>query len=95
MSFVSHIECTVCGRHHEAGRVLTVCEGCGQMLAVRYDLLRVAASVDKGALRARPPGMYRFRELTPLDAAVRSEATELAEWLQSKGARSASDPASD
>ena len=68
MSFVSHIECTVCGRRHEAGRVLTVCEGCGQMLAVRYDLPRVATSVDKGALRARPPGMYRFRELTPLDA---------------------------
>ena len=30
MSFVSHIECTVCGRRHEAGRVLSVCEGCGQ-----------------------------------------------------------------
>ena len=65
MSFVSHIECTVCDRRHEAGRVLTVCEGCGQMLAVRYDLPRVAAAVDKGALRTRPPGMYRFRELTP------------------------------
>ena len=68
MSFVSHIECTVCGRRHEAGRVLTVCEGCGQMLAVRYDLPRVATSVDKDALCTRPPGMYRFRELTPLDA---------------------------
>ena len=36
------------------------------MLAVRYDLPRVAASVTKDALRGRPPGMYRFRELTPL-----------------------------
>src|SRR5262245_13110967 len=68
MSFVSHIECTVCGRRHEAGRLLTVCEGCGQMLAVRYDLPRVAAALDRNALRTRPPGMYRFRELTPLDA---------------------------
>ena len=68
MSFVSHVECTVCGRRHEAGRILTVCEGagCGQMLAVRYDLRRVAASLDKDALRRRPPGMYRFSELTPL-----------------------------
>jgi len=68
MSFVSHVECTVCGRRHEAGRILTVCEaaGCGQMLAVRYDLPRVAGSVDKDALRRRAPGMYRFRELTPL-----------------------------
>jgi threonine synthase len=37
------------------------------MLAARYDLARVAASVSPDALRARPPGMYRFRELTPLD----------------------------
>jgi len=67
MSFVSHAECTVCGRHHDAKRLLTVCEGCGQMLAVRYELDRVAAAVTPEMLRQRPPGMYRFRELTPLD----------------------------
>ena len=67
MSFVSHVECTVCGHRHDPKRLLTVCEQCGQMLAVRYDLERVRTSVDKDALRQRPPGMYRFRELTPLD----------------------------
>jgi threonine synthase len=67
--FVSHIECTVCGRRHEAGRLLTVCQDCGQMLAVRYDLPRAAAAVTPEALRSRPPGMYRFRELVPLAAA--------------------------
>jgi len=67
MSFVSHVECTICGHRHDAKRVLSVCEQCGQMLAVRYDLERVKQSVTKDALRARPPGMYRFRELTPLD----------------------------
>ncbi len=67
MSFVTHIECTVCGHRHEAGRLLTVCVTCGQMLAVRYDLARAAAAVTKDELRQRPPGMYRFRELLPLD----------------------------
>jgi threonine synthase len=67
MAFVTHIECTVCGRRHEAGGLLTVCVQCGQMLAVRYDLARVALSVSKDALRQRPPGMYRFRELLPLE----------------------------
>jgi threonine synthase len=66
MSFVTHIECTVCGLRHEAGRTQTICTSCGQMLAVRYDLARVKAAVTKEALRTRPPGMYRFRELTPL-----------------------------
>jgi threonine synthase len=67
-SYATHIECTVCGHHHETGRLLTVCEKCGQMLAVRYDLPRVVAAVTKEALRQRAPGMYRFRELTPLAA---------------------------
>src|SRR5438105_15338892 len=67
MSFVSHVECTICGHRHDAKRVLSVCERCGQMLAVRYDLERAKASVTKDVLRARPLGMYRFRELTPLD----------------------------
>jgi threonine synthase len=39
------------------------------MLAARYDLPRVAAAVTKDSLRPRPPGLYRFRELTPLDDA--------------------------
>jgi threonine synthase len=68
MSFVSHVECTVCGARHDHRRPLTVCGKCGQMLAVRYDLNRVAAAVTKDQLATRPPGMYRFRELTPLDA---------------------------
>ena len=68
MSFVTHVECTVCGKAHEPTRLLTVCEACGQMLAVRYDLAAVARAVTKDALRSRPPGMYRFRELLPLGA---------------------------
>ena len=36
------------------------------MLAVRYDLPKVAAAVTKDDLLRRAPGMYRFRELTPL-----------------------------
>jgi threonine synthase len=67
MSFVSHVECTVCEARHDHHRLQTDCEKCGPMLAVRYDLDRVAAAVTKSDLTSRPPGMYRFRELTPLD----------------------------
>jgi len=66
MKFVTHIECTRCGQAHDPTRVATVCGECGQMLAVRYDLGRVAAHVTRDQLRARAPGMYRFRELLPL-----------------------------
>ena len=68
MSFVSHVECTLCHQKHDPNRMLSVCERCGQMLAVRYDIERVKLSLTRDALRSRPQDMYRFRELTPLDA---------------------------
>jgi len=67
MSFVSHVECSVCGRVYDPAALLTVCQECGQMLAVRYHLDRIARAVTREALRERPPGMYRFGELLPLD----------------------------
>jgi threonine synthase len=67
MTFLTHVECTVCGRQHDPKRLLTVCEACGQMLAARYDLQRVKAGLMRDVLSSRPRGMYRFRELTPLD----------------------------
>jgi threonine synthase len=68
MGFVTHVACTVCGQRHDPARLLTVCDQCGQMLAVRYELARVAGAVTKEELGWRPPGMYRFRELLPLAA---------------------------
>ena len=67
VSFLSHIECSVCRSTHDPKRLLTVCEKCGQMLVARYHLDRVARAVTPAELQRRPPGMYRFRELTPLD----------------------------
>ncbi len=67
MGFLSGVECSVCGAVHDPKQLLTVCEKCGQMLMARYHLDRVAAAVTKEDLGRRPPGMYRFRELTPLE----------------------------
>jgi len=38
----------------------------GKPLLVRYDLERIAAIVDRDALRNRPDGMWRYRELLPI-----------------------------
>jgi threonine synthase len=45
MSHVSHLECSVCGRRHEAGKVQTLCE-CGGPLLVRYDLEKGESNVE-------------------------------------------------
>jgi threonine synthase len=65
-SFVTHVDCTVCGDRRTLDRALTICERCGGMLAMRYDLDAVRHNIDKPTLASRAPGMYRFRELTPI-----------------------------
>jgi len=42
---------------------------CGSPLLARYDLERVAAQVDRAALAARPPDLWRYHELLPVSAA--------------------------
>ncbi len=64
--FVSSIECSQCGAQHNPRRLLTVCERCGALLLVRYDLERVAKGGNPEAWASRPFTMYRYRELLPL-----------------------------
>ncbi len=67
MSFVSHLECANCGKQYDAGRIRHLCVDCARPLWVRYDLKRVAASFDKASLAARPPMLWRYRELLPYE----------------------------
>jgi len=62
---LTHLDCTKCGKTHEAGRVHTVC-GCGAPLYARYDLARAALEMRPGQLALREPTMWRYREVLPL-----------------------------
>src|SRR5262245_39619786 len=62
--FVTHLESALDGTHFPAGRVHTVHQG--RPLWVRYDLDSVRRAVSPDALAARPPTMWRYRELLPL-----------------------------
>ncbi|MBT8484694.1 MAG: threonine synthase [Phycisphaerales bacterium] len=62
-SFVTHLVSALDDTRLPARTVQTVHEG--RPLLVRYDLDRVAASVDRDAWRRRPPTMWRYRELLP------------------------------
>jgi threonine synthase len=63
-TFVSHLESALDGTRFEAGRVHTVHQG--RPLWVRYDLAAVRAGVRFADLAARPPSLWRYRELLPL-----------------------------
>src|ERR1041384_5551240 len=64
---VTHLECGLCGLQHEAHRLHNVCTACGKPLLVRYDLERAAVTLRKEALASRGPGLWRYREVLPVD----------------------------
>ncbi len=63
--FVSHLECSHSGERLAAGVPHNLSPQ-GWPLLVRYDLDRVAAALDRDALRDRPQELWRYRELLPL-----------------------------
>jgi threonine synthase len=63
-SFVTHLESALDGTRLDAAVPQTVHNG--RPLWVRYDLDAVRRAVSPEALRARPAGLWRYRELLPL-----------------------------
>ena len=64
-SALSHLDCPRCGRRRDATTQQGLCE-CGSPLLARYDLERVAATVTRADLAARPPDLWRYHELLPV-----------------------------
>ena len=70
MTRLTHLECARCGAKHDSEKLHNRCECAGTLLA-RYDV----SGLDLTAVRTRPPGMWRYRELLP----VRSDPVCLGE----------------
>jgi threonine synthase len=66
MGFLTHLECSNCGHEHSSEEPQYVCRECDKPLFARYDLSRVAAEVDRSALRDRSPTLWRYHELLPV-----------------------------
>lgn len=66
MSHLTHLECSSCGKTHGADRLRNLCEECRRPLFARYDLEAVRRSLPRDELRARPPGIWRYREVLPV-----------------------------
>src|SRR5882724_10621020 len=67
MSFVSHLECANCGQRYEAGEVHNLCTACQRPLWVRYDLAALKKGFSKKALFGRPPTIWRYLEMLPME----------------------------
>ena len=67
MPFVSHLECADCGTEYSAREIHGLCTRCHRPLWVRYDLDKVKEEFPEKALFGRPPTIWRYLELLPID----------------------------
>jgi threonine synthase len=65
MSFVTHLESAIDGTHLPHDTLQTM--HAGRPLWVRYDIDAVAAAVSRDTIATRPPDMWRYRELLPVE----------------------------
>jgi threonine synthase len=71
-SYLSHLECALCGQELEADRLWNLCPQCQKPLLARYDLGRARQASHAGVgltreeIAAREPSLWRYRELLPV-----------------------------
>ena len=64
---VTHLECALCGKHHDARTLRNLCTECGKPLLVRYDLAAAAATLTPETLGDRESSLWRYREVLPVE----------------------------
>src|SRR5207244_10438652 len=65
MTTITHLECSICGKRREAGKVHNLCE-CGGPLLVRYDLQKARESWNREWIPNGPSSMWRYAPVLPV-----------------------------
>ncbi len=65
-SYLSHLECSGCGKQYAHSEIHTFCPICQSPLLSRYDLEQAKLKVDRNEITRRKKGMWRWRELLPV-----------------------------
>src|SRR5215469_244901 len=68
MAKATHLECSLCGKRHEAGQAANLCE-CGGPLLVRYDLDTIRHRWLRRDVGNGPATMWRYAPVLPPSAA--------------------------
>src|SRR5436190_8472999 len=68
--FVTQLECTACGRRHDAGSLQNLCTSCHKPLFAIVDLGKAGRTLTREALATREKSLWRYRELLPLPERV-------------------------
>ncbi len=66
VSFLSNLECSGCGQEYSHEQIHTFCPACQSPLVAIYDLEAARQKVDRDQVIRRQKGMWRWRELLPV-----------------------------
>ena len=66
MGYLTHLECALCGREYDAGKLQRLCADCARPLLARYDL-EAARARGRDALVTSEPTMWRYQALLPVE----------------------------
>ena len=66
MSYLLHLKCRECGRTYTP-EPIAACEDCWAPLEPVYDYGRLWSDLRRKEIESRPPDMWRYRELLPLE----------------------------
>jgi threonine synthase len=64
-STATELYCSKCGNRYDLNTVITLCP-CGGPILVDYDYRRAAKLIDRNATHSRPPSMWKFHEILPV-----------------------------
>jgi threonine synthase len=65
MTTVTHLECSLCAKRYEAGKIANLCE-CGGPLLVRYDLQKAKEAWSRDWIPNGPSSMWRYAPVLPV-----------------------------
>ena len=65
MTYLTHVECSRCGRRYEPGKLLGLCE-CGGPLLARYDLQKLCAQWSRDSICHAAATMWRYAPALPV-----------------------------
>jgi threonine synthase len=66
MSFLTHLECGLCGTVQDADRLWNLCPECSKPLLARYDLGAAGQELTREEIARRGANLWRYRELLPV-----------------------------
>ncbi len=64
--YFTGFHCLGCGAHHAPDQDLLLCPACGKLLEADYDYARMRSGLSRAGIAARPPGVWRWKELMPV-----------------------------